>query len=53
VVGEEPVPCGPDGTRVAIRVRAPKLTPLATIVATPAALVNVREPLKDDEPPAT
>jgi hypothetical protein len=53
VVGEEQVPCGPDGTRVAIRVRAPKLTPLATLVTTPAALVNVREPLKDDEPPAT
>ena len=52
VVGEDAVPCGADGTRLAIRIRAPKLTPIATLVATPAALVNVREPVTSDEPPA-
>jgi hypothetical protein len=48
-VDEDNVPCGADGTPLALRIRAPKLTPLATLVATPAALVNVREPAADDE----
>ena len=48
-VDENNVPCGADGTPLALRIRAPKLTPLAALVAKPAALVNVREPAADDE----
>ena len=49
-VNEDAIPCGADGTPLAIRLRAKRDTPLATLVATPAAIVNVKEPVASDEP---
>jgi hypothetical protein len=49
-VTEDAIPCGPDGTRLAIRMRARRDAPLATLVTTPAAIVNVKEPVVSDEP---
>jgi hypothetical protein len=51
-VTEDAIPCGADGTRVAVRLRARRDTPLSTLVSTPAAIVNVRDPIVSDEPSA-